>query len=185
VLFPDSSPTGRLLGLVFAFAAVAPGQRVNWSEPIAASPKRTFRNYGLRVQSEIPIAQNTVNESLDAWNARFDLRETQSGKSAIPESQLLLQPGILHAAEQASVNLWSMAKISTGTRRSGRKSWISVGPGSLPLSVTIQPDATQKYGAAPAILQQLALRRLISCVRLEGYLMRTNAAPRLDYCYTV
>jgi hypothetical protein len=81
------------------------------------------------------------------------LRETQSGKSAIPESQLLLQPGILHAAEQASVNLWSMAKISTGTRRAGRKSWISVGPGSLPLAITIQPDATQKYGAAPAILQ--------------------------------
>ncbi len=131
------------IGLVFAFAAVALGQHGNGFEPIVASPKPTLRDYGLRAQSEIPIA----------WNARFDLRETQSGKSAIPESQPLLQPGNLHAAGQASVNLWGMAKISTGTRRAGRKSWISVGPGSLPLAITIQPDATQKYGAAPAILQ--------------------------------
>jgi hypothetical protein len=94
-----------------------------------------------------------MNESLDAWNARFDLRETQSGNNAIPERQPLLQPGILRAAGQASVKLWRMAKISTGTRRAGRKSWISVGPGSLPLAITIQPDALQKYGAAPAILQ--------------------------------
>ena len=161
------------------FAAVALGQDSNWFELIAASAKPTFREYntaavplksgepslliaafalaslppGLREQSEIPIAKNTMNESLDAWNARFEARETQSGKSVVPESQPRFQPGILQAAGQASVKPWSMAKISTDTPRAERKSWISVGPGSLPLATTIQPDATQKYGADPATLQ--------------------------------
>jgi hypothetical protein len=161
------------------FAAFALGQHGNWFEPIAASPKPTFREYntaavplksgkpnlviaafalaslpaGLREQREFPIAKNTMNESLDTWNARFEARETQSGKSVVPESQPMLQPGILHAAAQASFKPWSMAKISTDTPRADRKSWISVGPGSLPLATTIQPDAIQKYGADPAILQ--------------------------------
>ena len=155
------------IGFVFAFAAVAHGQHGNWFEPIAASPKPTFREYkatavplksgkpsllisafalaslptGLRTQSEIPIAKNTVNESRDAWNA------------AVPEMQPMLQPGILQASGQASVKPWSMAKTSTDTPRAERKSWISVGPGSLPLATTIQPDATQRYGADPATLQ--------------------------------
>jgi hypothetical protein len=94
-----------------------------------------------------------MNESPDAWNAQVEARETQSGKSAVPESQPMLQPGILQAAGQASVKPWSMAKISTDTPRADRKSWISVGPGSLPRATTIQPDATQKYGADPATLQ--------------------------------
>ena len=161
------------------FAAFALGQHGNWFEPIAASPKPTFREYntaavplksgkpnlviaafalaslpaGLREQREFPIAKNTMNESLDTWNARFEARETQSGKSVVPESQPMLQPGILHAAAQASFKPWSMAKISTDTPRADRKSWISVGPGSLPLATTIQPDAIQKYGADPATLQ--------------------------------
>lgn len=105
---------------------------------------------GLRAQSAIPAAKNTMNESLDAW---FEARETQFGKSAVPEMQPMLQAGILQVAGQASVKPWSMAKISTDTPRAERKSWISVGPGSLPLATTIQPDATQKYGADPATLQ--------------------------------
>ena len=167
------------IAFVFALAAVALGQDNNWFEPIAASPKPTFREYnttavplksgkpsfligafslaslptGLSAQVEIPIAKNTMNEALDAWNARSKARETQSGKSAVPEMQPMLQPGILQAAGQASVNHWSMGKISTDTTRADRKSWISVGPGSLPLATTIQPDATQKYGADPATLQ--------------------------------
>ena len=160
------------------FAAVALGQHGNWFEPTAASPKPTFREYktaavplksgtpslviaafalaslpaGLREPSEFPIAKNAMNESLDTWNARFEARETQSGKSVVPESQPMLQPGILQAAAQASAKPWSMTKISTDTR-ADRKSWISVGPGSLSLATTIQPDATQKYGADPATLQ--------------------------------
>ena len=167
------------IGFVCAFAAVALGQHGNWFEPIAASPNPTFREYntaavplrsgkpslliaafalaslpaGLRAQSEIPIAKNTMNESLDAWNARFVARETLSGKSAVPESQSMLKPGILQAAGQAAVKPWSMVKISTDTPRADRKSWISVGPGSLPLATTMQPDAAQKYGADPATLQ--------------------------------
>jgi len=76
------------------FAAVALGQHGNWFGPIAASPNPIFREYntpavplksgkpslliaacalaslpaGLRKQSEIPIAKNTMNESLDAWS---------------------------------------------------------------------------------------------------------------------
>jgi hypothetical protein len=166
------------VGFVFAFAAVALGQDDNWFEPIGASPKPAFREYtvtpaqlksgkpsliiaafaltplpaGLRTQSEIPRATNTMNEFLDAWNARFEARETQSGKSAVPESQLMLQQGILQAPEQASVKPWSMAKVSTHTQRAEPKRWISVGPGSLPLA-TIEPDVTQKYGTDPATLQ--------------------------------
>ena len=94
-----------------------------------------------------------MNEALDAWNARFEARETQSGKSAVPEMQPMLQLGIPQAAGQASVKHWSMAKNSADTTRADRKSWIGVGPGSLPLATTIQPDATQKYGADPATLQ--------------------------------
>jgi hypothetical protein len=167
------------IGFVFAFATVALGQHGNWFEPIAASPKPTFREHnttavplkfgkpsllivafalaslpaGLTAQSEIPIAKNTMNESLDAWNARSEALETRSGKSAVPEMQPMFQPGILQAAGQASVKHWSMAKISTDTTRADRKSWVSVGPGSLPIATTIQPDATQKYGADPATLQ--------------------------------
>ena len=108
---------------------------------------------GLRAQSETPRAKNTMNESLDAWNARFEARETQTGKSTVPESQAMPQPGILQAPEQASVKVWSRAMISRPTPRADRKSWISVGPGSLPFATTNQPDATQKYGADPATLQ--------------------------------
>ncbi len=111
-------------GCAFAFATVALGQHGNWFEPIGASP-----------------------------NAIFESRETRSGKNTVPESQPMLQPGILQAPEQSSVKPWSTAKISTDTPRTVRKSWISVGPGSLPLATTIQPDATQKYGADPATLQ--------------------------------
>jgi hypothetical protein len=167
------------IGFVFFFAAVALGQHGDWFEPIAASPKPAFFEYnttavplksakpslliaafaltsltaGLRAQRGIPVTKNTRNESLGGWNARFVARETQSGNRAVPESQAMLQPGILQAAGQASVKPWSMVKISTGTPRADRKSWISVGPGSLPLATTIQPDATQKYGADPATLQ--------------------------------
>ena len=167
------------IGSVFAFAAVALGQRDNWFEPMGASPKPTFREYnttpaqlksakpssiitafaltsllaGPRAQSETPRAKNTMSESLDAWNARFEARETQSDKSAFPEGQPMLQPGILQVAEQASVKPFGMAKVSADTPRAERKSWISVGPGSLPLATTIQTDATQKYGADPLTLQ--------------------------------
>jgi hypothetical protein len=169
----------RQAKIIDAFAAVALGQHGKRFEPIATSPKPTFREYntaavplksgkssllidglalasllaGLRDQNEIPIAKNMMNESLDAWNARFGAHKTQSGKSAVPESQPMLQPGILQAVGQASVKPWSMATISTDTPRADRKNWISVGPGSLPLATTIQPDATQKYGADPATLQ--------------------------------
>jgi hypothetical protein len=167
------------IGFVFAFAAVALGQRGNWFEPSEASPKPSFREHdmtpaqlnsgkpssimaafgaisfpaGLRAQSETPRAKNTMNESLDAWNTRFEARETQSGKSTVPESQAMLQPGILQTPEQASVKPLSMPKISTDRPRAHRKRWISVGPESLPLATTIQPDASQKYGADPATLR--------------------------------
>jgi hypothetical protein len=148
------------IGFLFTFAAVALGQPGNWFEPIAALPKPDFPEYhatavplesgepslfingfalaslpaGPRAQNEIPIAKNTMNESLAAWKPT-------------------LRPGIFHAAGQPSVKPWSMAKISAGSRRAGRQSWIRVGPGSLPLAITIQPGATQKYGADPATLQ--------------------------------
>jgi hypothetical protein len=169
----------RQAKIIDAFTAVALGQHGKRFEPIAASPKPTLREYntadvrlksgkpsllidafalasllaGLREQNEIPIAKNTMNESLDAWSTRFEALETQSGRSVVPESQPMLQPGILQAAGHASFKPWSMAKISTDTPRADRKSWISVGPGSLPIATTIQPDATQKYGADPATLQ--------------------------------
>ena len=168
----------RQAKIIDAFAAVALGQHGKRFESIAASPKPAFREYntaavplksgktsllidafapaflvaGLR-EHEIPIAKNTMNESLDAWNARFGVRQAQYGKSVVLESQPILQPRILQAAGQASVKPWTMAKISTDTPRAARKSWISVGPGSVPLATTIQPDATQKYGADPATLQ--------------------------------
>jgi hypothetical protein len=108
---------------------------------------------GVREQSVIPIAKNTMNESLYAWNGRFEARDTQSDESSFSEGQPMLQTGILQAPEQASVKPWSMAKISTDAPRADRKSWISIGPASLPLATTNQPDATQKYGADPATLQ--------------------------------
>src|SRR5579864_8734190 len=150
------------IGFAFAFAAVALGQRGNWFDPIGASPKLSVRGYdmtpaqlnsgkpssimtafaavsfpaGLRAQSETPRAKNTMNESLDAWNARFEARETQPGKSTVPESQAMLKPEILQAPEQASVKPLSMPKISTARQRADRQSWISVGPESLPLATT-------------------------------------------------
>jgi hypothetical protein len=167
------------IGFVFAFAAVALGQDDNWFEPIGASPKPAFHEYtvtpaqlksgkpslmiaafaltslpaGLRAQSETPRAKNTMDGSLYTWNAGFEARNTQSGKSSFSEGQPMLQAAILQVPEQASVKPLSMAKISTKTPRVDRRSWISVGPGSLPLATTIQPDATQKYDADPATLQ--------------------------------
>jgi hypothetical protein len=152
---------------------------VNWFEPIGASPKPTFREYnatpaelksgkpsliiaafplaslptGLEAQSETPRAKNTMSASLGPWNAMFEVRETQSGKSSVPESKPMLQPGILQVPEQASAKPLSIGESSTSTPRSDRKSWIGVGPGSLPLATTNQPDATQKYGADPATLR--------------------------------
>jgi hypothetical protein len=151
------------IGFVFVFAAVALGQHGNWFEPIAASPKPTFREYntaavplrsgkpslliaafalpslpaGLRAQVEIPIAKNPMNESLDAWNARFVARETQSGKSAVPESQAMLQPGILQVAGQASVKPWSMVRFPPTRRVPTGKAGLAWDPGpcrSLPPS---------------------------------------------------
>jgi hypothetical protein len=148
------------LALHSLFAPVALGQHGNWFEPIPASPKPIFREYNafaVPLKSSEPSllsgAFDPLSESLDVWNARIEARETRSGKSAALESQAVLQPGILQAAGQASVKPRSMAKIPIDTLPAGRKSWIHVGPGSLPLALTIQPDATQKYGADPATLQ--------------------------------
>jgi hypothetical protein len=145
------------IGFVFAFTAVAIGQHGNWFETIAASPKPAFREYnatGVRLKCGKPsllIAPLSLTSPATGLSA--EARETQSRKSAVPEMQPMLQLGILQAAGQASVKNWSMAKNSADTTRAVRKSWISVGPGSLPLATTIQPDATQRYGADPAILQ--------------------------------
>jgi hypothetical protein len=167
------------INFVLVSAAVALGQTGNWFEPIGASPNPTFSEYnttllqlnsgkppsftagfaraslpaGLGAQSEIPSARNTMDESLAAWNAMFEARETESGKCTVPESQAMLQPGILQMPEPPSVKRWSMAKISTHTQRAEPKRWITVGPGLPPLATTIQPDDTQKYGADPPTLQ--------------------------------
>jgi hypothetical protein len=103
---------------------------------------------GLRAQSENLISATTINEYI----ASSEASETQSGKDVVPESQPRLQPGTLEAAGRARFKSWSMP-IPTGTPCANRKSWICAGPGSLPLAVTIQPDATQKYGTSPGILQ--------------------------------
>ncbi len=148
------------IGFVFAFATVALGQHGNWFEPIPASPKPIFREYNALAvplksseHSLLSGAFDPLMDSLDVWNARFEARETRSGQSAAPESQPMLQPGILQAAGQASVKPRSTAKTPIDTLPAGRRSWIRVGPGSLPLATTMQPDATEKYGADPATLQ--------------------------------
>jgi hypothetical protein len=167
------------IGFVLVFAAVALGQTGNRFEAVRASLNPTFREYntmllqlksgkppsiiaafaraslpaGLRAQSEIPSARNTMDESLAAWNAMFEAREPESGKSTVPEGQAMLQLGILQMPERAAVKRWSMAKISTHTQRAEPKRWITVGPGLPPLATTIQPDDTQKYGADPPTLQ--------------------------------
>jgi hypothetical protein len=103
-------------------------------------------------QSENLIATKTTNQSVDAMRASSEASETRSCKS-VSERLPILQPGTLRGPGQDLIKPWGMPRIPVETPSANRKSWIGVGPGSLPLAVTFQPDATQKYGPNPGVLQ--------------------------------
>src|SRR5579862_8637795 len=104
-------------------------------------------------QSENLIATKTTNRSVNALRADPEASETQCCKSIISKGQPILQPGILPEPGQAPINPWGMPRIPSYTSSVNRKSWIGAGPGSLPLAVALQPDAAQKYGTNPGVLQ--------------------------------
>jgi|ERR1700722_8507081 len=103
-------------------------------------------------QSENLIATKTTNQSVDAMRASSEASETRSCKS-VSERLPVLQPGTLRGPGQDLIKPWGMPRIPAETPRANRKSWIGVGPNALPLAVTFQPDATQKYGPNPGVLQ--------------------------------
>ena len=109
---------------------------------------------GLCAQSENLISAKTIGQSIEALNATTETNsaatEAHSGERIVPQSPLMLQPGTLQAAGQVPLIPWSAL---ADTPRGNSKHWFRVGPGSLPLAVAIQPDATQKYGTNPGILQ--------------------------------
>jgi len=80
--------------------------------------------------------------SLDAQNSGL-----------ISESQPILQPGTLRGPGQALIKPWGLPRIPTDIPSANRKSWMGIGPGSLPLSVAVQPHVTQEYGTNPGVLQ--------------------------------
>jgi hypothetical protein len=103
-------------------------------------------------QSENLIATKTTNQSVDAMRASSEVSETRCCKS-VSERLPILQPGTLRGPGQDLIKPWGPPRIPPDTPSANRKSWIGVGPGSLPLAVTFQPDATQKYGPNPGVLQ--------------------------------
>jgi hypothetical protein len=103
-------------------------------------------------QSENLIATKTTNQSVDAMRASSEASETRCCKS-VSERLPILQPGTLRGPGQDLIKPWGMPRIPADTPSANRKSWIGVGPGSLPLAVTFQPNATQKYGPNPGVLQ--------------------------------
>ena len=103
-------------------------------------------------QSENLIATKTTNQSVDAMRAVSEVSATRCCKS-VSERLPILQPGTLRGPGQDLIKPWGMPRIPVETPSANRKSWIGVGPGSLPLAVTFQPDATQKYGPNPGVLQ--------------------------------
>ena len=74
-------------------------------------------------------------------------------ESLISESQLILQPGTPPAIESGPLKRLISPRTPTETPDTSPKRSIGVRPGSLPLAVAIQPDARQKYGTNPAVLQ--------------------------------
>jgi hypothetical protein len=74
-------------------------------------------------------------------------------ESLISESQPILQPGTLPAAGQGPLDRWSLPRSPADAPDAKRKSWISLGTGSLPILVAIEPDYPQKYGTNPGVLQ--------------------------------
>ena len=107
----------------------------------------------LRAQNENPTVTKTATQSIDRLNCNSEVNETESGKSVAFCRQRMLHPRALQAIGQYAIQPLSMQGIPTDTPRVNQKSWISVAPGSLPGPVTFQPDATQKYGANPGVLQ--------------------------------
>ena len=110
-------------------------------------------------QPQNPIATKAANQSVEALLAGPAASETERCKSGTSKGQPILQPGTLREPGQAPIKPWSMPMIPIGAPSERRKSWIGVGPGSLPLAVAVQPDVTQKYGTNPGILQVYFGRR--------------------------
>jgi hypothetical protein len=106
----------------------------------------------LGAQNENMSATTTMNESICALRASPEVGETPYCKSVISEDQPILAPGTLQASGQALIKPWGMPRIPDAPD-ANRKTWIGVRPGSLPLAVAIQPDAIQKYGTNPGVLQ--------------------------------
>jgi hypothetical protein len=108
----------------------------------------------LSAQSENLISAKTINQSIGAWNATTERNsaasDPHSGERIVPASPPMLRPGTPRGPGQVPLIPWSTL---ADTPRGNSKPWTKVGPGSLPLAVAIQPDATQKYGANPGILQ--------------------------------
>jgi len=103
-------------------------------------------------QSENLIATKTINQSVDALRSSPESSETRCCKS-VSEGRPLLQPGTLRGPGRDPIKPWGMPSIPIDTPSAKRKSWISAGPGSLPLAVAVQVDAVQKYGTDPGLLQ--------------------------------
>jgi hypothetical protein len=103
-------------------------------------------------QSENLIATKTTNQSVDAMRAVSEVSATRCCKS-VSEGLPILQPGTLRGPGQALIKPWDMPRIPADTPSANRKSWIGAGPGALPLATVVQPDATQKYGPNPGVLQ--------------------------------
>jgi hypothetical protein len=108
---------------------------------------------GLEAQPINLIAAKTMNESRDALHASSEASEVQFRKSMVSESHSILQPGTLPAAGLAPDELRSMPRTSPDTPVATRKSWISLKPGTRPLAIGTERDATEKYGANPGVLE--------------------------------
>jgi hypothetical protein len=103
-------------------------------------------------QSENLIATKTTDQSVNAMRASFEASETRCCKS-VSERLPILQPGTLRGPGQALIKLWGIPRIPADTPSANRKNWIGIGLGSLPLAIAFQPDATQKYGPNPGVLE--------------------------------
>jgi hypothetical protein len=100
--------------------------------------------------SENLIATRATNQPVDVLRAGPS--ETQCRKGVISKGQLILQPGTLRESGQAPIKP-GMPMIPIDAPSAKRKSWVGVGPGSLPLGAAVQPDVTQRYGTNPGVLQ--------------------------------
>ena len=121
-----------------------------WGKKLVPRSQPMLQRGNLRASAQVVLKSwNVSNILTDTPRSNWKSRTIAGFGSRLPGTAI--KP--YAATGPAALKPWSALWIPADTPRPSRKSWMIAAPGSLPFAVAVQPDATQKYGANPAILE--------------------------------